>query len=177
MSPAYQNRHGRKPGRGLRPWLLVPKFIAVAMYLGGLAAVGAILLAGGERGREQWAAVFEHVALVFDWIIIPGISAAVALGIGLVLLHGRVMLRMRWLQAKIALAAVCIPPLHFFGHETMEHVEHELRAGEPDGPTGLIDAFVLIVGAAIVFGLVMMWLGRYKPRLGQRPKAVKKPGA
>ncbi len=162
------NKHGRKPGRGLRPWLLISKLIGVAMYVGGLAAVTTILLAGGERTAAQWADVMADVARVFDWVIIPGISTAVALGVGLVLMHGKVMLRMRWLQAKLGLAVVCIPTLHILGHETMEQIEEVVRIGEPHTPHGLIEKFVVIVIAGLVFGLLMLWLGRHKPRLGQR---------
>ena len=43
-----QNIYGRKWGRGMRPWLLIPKYICVALILGGLGAVVTVLAGGGS---------------------------------------------------------------------------------------------------------------------------------
>lgn len=39
MPQFYQNIHGRRPGRGLRPWLLIPKVLAVGLLWGSLVSV------------------------------------------------------------------------------------------------------------------------------------------
>ena len=74
-SPPYTNIFGRKPGRGVRPWLLIPKVIAVATFVGGYVATivsgeividrdehtGALpgsLLRGARSGHRLWPTTF-----------------------------------------------------------------------------------------------------------------------
>lgn len=167
----FANVHGRKPGRGLRPWLLVPKVAAVGVLIGSLAAsvviaqfVAARMAAGVETTLPMWSV--DLLRAVFVQLVVPATAAAIVLGVGLLLMHGpRLMLRQRWLQVKLTLLAVAAP----VGHGTMvallEHVRDAAEAGSTD--TATLHRFSIMASLVLAGVIVLTALGRHKPRLGQ----------
>ena len=144
------NVHGRKWGRGLRPFVLVPKVLAVGGLFGGAVAVG-VLWARGE---------VEPAAAVVRWVVIPATIVASVCGAALMVLAGAgVMWRQRWLRVKLALLAVGVPATHVW----LASQVHATRAGRP-GAAGWGAAGLGVVIAGVV---VVVVLGRVKPRLGQ----------
>ncbi len=67
------NQFGRKGGRGLRPWLLLPKMLAVGLYLGGLAAATLLRWARPED--------VETTHLLFRRLILPALWLALIFGV------------------------------------------------------------------------------------------------
>jgi hypothetical protein len=151
---ARQNVYGRRGGRGLRPWLLIPKVIAVAMLLGGLAAVLVTLSGGGDVASVQ---------RLFLLLVIPGSTLAILLGVALTLDAGwRVMLRQRWLVAKLVIGALGLPAVHVWAKLSLDAWEA--------GNHAAADRLLAASAAALVVTLALLILGRLKPRLG-RPAA------
>lgn len=134
MPKTFANIHGRRQTRGLRPYLLIPKVLCVAGYFGGLLT----MLVSTDASR------------IHRLIVLPSLIGAGLLGALLLALHGPILLRMRWLQVKLA-AAVGLG----LGHAWY------LQGGGTGPVIGLL------VGAGVV-----VWLGRHKPRLGQRIATV-----
>lgn len=152
MSETYINRHGRKPGRGLRPWLLIPKVLAVCCYFGSLVSMLAVWFAMPRSSAPP----IQPMLLIDNYITIPSLLIAMLLGLALAIHHGPVLLRMRWLQFKILLA-VSLLFIHF-------RLEMSFLSRTPLKP------LILAVAAA----MLIIWLGRHKPRLGQNIAAQKK---
>lgn len=154
---AYANRWGRRPGRGLRPWLLIPKLVSVAVCFGGLVAALVVRLVRPDD--------VELAGTLFKLVIVPALLVAMLLGAALVWHHGPVLLRMRWLQLKLALVVVGVPGLHLFLASRL----HGLRQAPVGSPAHAASAtqFTIGLGVALAWALVLIFLGRHKPRLGQ----------
>ena len=73
---------------------------------------------------------------------------------------------------KVALLVVTLPALHLIARSTFTGIRTEVENphGSPEGPTGLMEFFTTLVVVTIVVLLVALWLARFKPRLGQRPR-------
>jgi hypothetical protein len=161
----YVNVHGRRPTRGLRPWLLIPKVLAVGAVLGMMLAMILATNAAhdfAQAGQGEGAA--EYLWLVrrlFHLFIERGIGIAALLGILLFLQHRAVFLRQRWWQAKMA-ALACSGALSLWLAPRMG----ELNPASTPGAWKLVAA-----GQWGLIGLTIcvIVLGRLKPRLGQRP--------
>lgn len=75
MGNGFVNRYGRRGGRGVRPWILLPKVLCVSVYLGTLASIIAILAAtdftslAPEDPKRLW--VIDLLAKLFRWLIVP----------------------------------------------------------------------------------------------------------
>lgn len=91
----HRNRHGRKPGRGLRPWLLIPKILSVAVVLGAFVAVAVLMHTRTAQNLEQWIALIDMVITLFRYVIVPGVISILLFGLLLLIQHRRVFLRMR----------------------------------------------------------------------------------
>ena len=120
------NRFGRQGGRGLRPWILLPKVIFVGLYLGSLAAAlfgwtssgfGALNKADPRR---LW--LLQQLSHLMLYVVVPCLLLALALGVALLLQHQRVLLRMRWLLVKLASLAILIPSAHLFARSRLTHL-------------------------------------------------------
>jgi hypothetical protein len=181
-SPPFVNVHGRKPGRGPRPWLLLPKVAAVGVLIGSLAAsvviaqfVAARMAAGVEPTLPMWCV--DLLRTVFLWLVVPATVAAILLGIALTWMHGpAVMLRQRWLQVKLLLLAVAAP----VGHVTMVTLLGQARAAAEAGAADAasLHRFSLMAGVVLSGVIVLMVLGRHKPRLGRnQARTLHKTGA
>ncbi|MCC5828148.1 MAG: hypothetical protein JJU36_01750 [Phycisphaeraceae bacterium] len=116
MAQSYTNRFGRKGGRGLRPWFLLPKVVTVAVFLGAMAAVVVLCLTPGKSpepadrpaggaaivatdaasGGHGGVAIgqrnlieadrLQQVSALYRWLIIPASTLAMILGVILLVL-------------------------------------------------------------------------------------------
>jgi uncharacterized membrane protein len=175
----YVNKHGRRPGRGLRPWLLLPKLLAVSVFLGGLVAALALWLEGGwhrlDKADPARLALVERVSRLFICVIVPALLAAMTLGLALLLHHGRIMLRLRWLQVKLVLVAIGVPTMHHFMSDRLGQLRR--AATEQVWNTAAADHFTWGLVGLIAWTACLVALGRLKPRLGQNWSRSFKPEA
>lgn len=164
------NIHGRRAGRGLRPWLLVPKVLAVGCLFGGL--VSALLLLTVARPSPQDTAAWAHwlnvISILFRYLVVPASLAVVSFGLLLTLQAPRILLAQRWLQVKLLLLVTTLPPLHFLARYRF----HQLRQADPaltppsSAPQPTCGVLACVITAVIVVA-ILVTLSRVKPRLGQ----------
>lgn len=169
MQTKRDNRHRRKAGRGVRPWLLLPKVIAVAICLGGWTATLAVCFlalgkakATGEGVSDDLLAVM-HVLIVY--ITVPALLAAIVFGLLLFLQHPRSFLRMRWLWVKLVILAVGVPTAHLLMYHRFQAVR--LEAESTTAQWSALRHFTLGLAWVLAGTIVVVLLGRLKPRLGQ----------
>jgi hypothetical protein len=167
-TPEYENIYGRKGGRGWRPYLLIPKFLFVASFWGGVLTLLVVgFLGPAPKTAADWSREAEFIRNTYHGVIIPAISATLIAGAALASAHLRVFLRMRWLQVKLILIAIFIPAFHLFT------ASRSLALRDAIGHGDLLSARHLrgqLFGGAIAtlaFAFAMILLGRLKPRLGQ----------
>ena len=110
----YVNKFGRKGGRGLRPWLLIPKVLGVGVYFGGTVAATSLAFVTQPRTVGEHRALAEVIGSIFLFAAVPGLIVAIVCGVGLLIQHGRPFLRLRWLQVKLAVLLATIPALHLW---------------------------------------------------------------
>lgn len=166
---AYENKLGRRPGRGLRPWLLIPKVLSVGALFGGFLAVSILLHSSDPQTHEQWAELVETVGLLFRRLIVPAVLCVLLFGVLLLIQHFRVFLTMRWVRVKLTLLLLSLPPLHLTGRWLIDHARRALADGQLDEVARLMDRFTFTADLALLaVGLVIV-IGRHKPRLGQPP--------
>ncbi len=163
---AVPNIHGRKPSRGLRPWLLVPKVLSVAALLGGLGALTAIAATSRPTTPGQWRLLEAALTHIYRGVVLPGVLGALVFGLLLLWHHGPgLMLRQRWLQVKLALAAPIILFLHLESRGLILALRHQIASGTPQSTTLHHLAWVSGIGLGLL--VLVLILGRIKPRLGQ----------
>jgi uncharacterized membrane protein len=163
------NVHGRRGGRGLRPYFIVLKLICVAGFLGGLMALLAAMLAGPRpTSTADWQQRADLIGRTFRWIIVPGVTGAEIVGILLLSSIWRTLIRMRWFVVKIVLVVVGMPGLHLFMSGRSEKLQALLSASAEPALAAEVHGH-LLAGAVFALGLgvVLLILGRIKPRLGQ----------
>jgi len=160
MAAAFVNRFGRRPGRGIRPWLLLPKVIAVMLYAGGLASLLVLWTGGLSPGLARRLALCT---------IVPGAACANVLGLVLLLQHPRVFLRMRWLVVKLISLAVIMPASHLFLATRLAIIRGAAESGMPADDAAAQFTCGLVVALAGAVWIIV--LGRLKPRFGQNPAA------
>ena len=165
MAVGVQNIYGRRWGRGLRPWLILPKYVCVSLFIGGLGAAGVVLTSPSEGPTAVYHA--ELFGRLFTRAIVPGLVGAIVLGILLLLIHPWAFFRMRWFQLKLALIAVGVPGLHLYMRGRSLAWKAALRAGDFAAADGIRRELLAGLGVAVIFGVVIAILGRIKPRLGQ----------
>ncbi|MFP4145334.1 MAG: hypothetical protein ACLFV3_09335 [Phycisphaeraceae bacterium] len=166
----YRNIHGRKQTRGWRPVLLIGKVLSYILLMGGLACV-VVLLSGSNADLLPPPRLLHQLRQLYAFIIIPGSTAAILFGILLVIEAGpRVMLRLRWLQVKLAMVFLGLPALHLVSawqiHRWKEYAE-DLQApalGLTPLPTKILFWTSL---AGLAWLVLIVILGRIKPRLRQ----------
>ena len=169
MGTLYTNQHGRRPTRGIRPWLFIPKLVSVAVFIGSLAAANFIWFTSRWTELDQadprrlWT-----VNLIGDMmrlLTVPALLLAIAFGIALLLQHPRTFLRLRWVRFKLACLLVIIPASHFFLSSRLALLRsaagsaHDGTAAATQFGLGLIVALISFVGIVVT--------ARLKPRLGQ----------
>ncbi|HSW46592.1 MAG TPA: hypothetical protein VLM89_13590, partial [Phycisphaerae bacterium] len=165
----YVNVHGRKGGRGSRPYFLVFKLVCVAGFLGGLMALLAVTAGRPVPvSQAQWQERADLISRVFRWVIIPGVTGAEIAGVILLVSIWRALIRMRWFVVKIILVLVCMPAFHLILSTRSERLQAIVAAGTDLPAAAEIHSQMLAGSAtALVVGLVLLILGRIKPRLGQ----------
>ncbi len=156
----YRNIHGRKWGRGLRPWLLIPKYLCVAVALGGIVAAGTLMHEAQSSTVEQRRAIFGLVGRLFTRQVVPGLLGAAVFGLALLLQHPRELLRMRWLRLKLVLLLVGIPLAHVMQSSALAQLRRV-----PDSST---ERFVSGLAGTVLLVVIVIILGRLKLRLRQR---------
>lgn len=171
------NQFGRRGGRGLRPWLLLPKVLAVGVYMGVLASILVIWATSGWTSldkadpRRIW--LIEQTGTLVRWVLVPSLLAAIIPGAGLLLQHPGTFLRLRWMQVKLAGLLVLTPVAHLFLSSRLGMLREAFHSGIANDAA----ARQFTVGLAIAlagFALIMV-LGRLKPRLGQNWARTYKP--
>jgi uncharacterized membrane protein len=170
---AKENGFGRKGGRGVRPWLLIPKVIAVAIYVGGLATVLGLWIVSdfasiplGDPRREL---VLRVVSRLMVFVVVAALLIAIALGIALFLQHPRIFARSRWFQVKAALIAFVIPVSHFYCRWCFTRLAHVTDAAINASLARQLTAGLIF---ALVGSCVIDIIGRLKPRCGQNPASL-----
>lgn len=165
----YVNVFGRRPGRGIRPWLLIPKVLAVAVYLGGLAAATFIWISGGytalPAGDPRRAWLLDLVGQLMVLLVVPALLAALTLGALLFLQYPGTFLRMRWIRTKLLTLLILIPAGHFWCRAQTQ----VLRDGQATAERQMIAANRLSTGmsATLAGSVFVVAIGRLKPRFGQ----------
>jgi hypothetical protein len=161
------NRFGRNGGRGVRPWLLIPKIIGVAIYVGGLATVLGLWILSDFRSLElldpRRRLVIDLVSRLMIFVVVPGLLVALIFGIALLLQLPRQFLRMRWLQVKLISLAVLIPAGHLFCSSRLAMLRD---ATDRTMSESLARQFTLGLALSLAGSIWVMILGRLKPRLG-----------
>ncbi len=166
----YRNIHGRRGGRGLRPWLLSIKLLAVAAMFGGLCGSLVVCQLGLSwfatlPGGEALTRTAPLLRAMYLYLIVPALLAAILAGVGLLTLHARTLLRQRWLQVKLAILVVLVPIGHMVMSAQLAAVRQTAAQGLRD-PAPLASFRNGVIMLIVAFGLVIL-LGRLKPRLGQ----------
>ena len=147
----------RRGGRGLRPWILMPKVICVCVALGSLVTGVALWLTEPSPGS---AGLMEIEHRIFSQIMVPAILGAIFFGLLLFLQHPRVFFRLRWLQIKLVVVAIFLPVVHVW-------VSSQLLKLSNLDTKGNNATFVTWLYIAVITLLLLIVLGRQKPRLGQ----------
>jgi len=165
----YGNIYGRKGGRGGRPYFIVIKLICVTGFLGGLMTLLTLMLVGpSPASRQEWQARTDLISTAFRWIIIPGVTGAEIAGLILLASVWRILIRMRWLMVKAVLILVCMPSFHLLLSSRSENLHAMVSAGADLPAAAAIHAQMLAgSAAALAVGIIILILGRIKPRLGQ----------
>lgn len=169
---AYKNKHGRRPGRGLRPWLLIPKVLSVGALLGGFLAASVLLHTNNPTTHSQWETLISTVSTLFLRLIVPAVLCVVLFGVLLFFQHPKVFLKTRWFQVKTALLILLLPPLHLTGRGLIHKARHALSADDLDRVAELMSYFTITADLAVLALVIVVVIGRLKPRLGQRPKTL-----
>jgi uncharacterized membrane protein len=164
------NKHGRKGGRGIRPWLLLPKVIAFCIYLGGLTTVLVLWVASDfkslDLGDPRRKLILDQVSRLMVFLVVPALLVTIILGVSLMMQYPKQFLRTRWLRVKLISLAVLIPASHFYCETRFVR----LRVA-PDELTSDRLATQLTIGfvIALIGSAWVVMLGRLKPRLGKSP--------
>ena len=174
----YVNIHGRRGGRGVRPWILLPKLVSVAVFVGAYfsATVLWYYFRLGGAGDAVWPV--RAVSFLFRQVIVPSLLSTLILGIVLLLQHPKVFIRRRWLQVKLVIVMV-LPAIHFAARRSFATVKAALLDSQSDVSPADLEAasvtFSICLAGGLSGALILIVLGRLKPRLGQqhKPPAVK----
>jgi uncharacterized membrane protein len=170
MGEPYPNKFGRKGGRGIRPWLLVPKIFGIVVYVGGFCAVLAVWRSSDFTSLAmedpRRALVLHQISQLLVFLIVPAATTAIVFGVLLLLQHPAVFLRLRWMQVKLIALLIVIPSCHFYARAQYTHLKMTADKQISDAAAG---RFELAIIAAIAGSAVVIILGRIKPRLGQNP--------
>lgn len=171
MSSSQTHRVIRKPGRGFRPYLLIPKVLAVGVYFGSMFSAAVLwLLWIGCKPLEEIDAqqMMQHILTVRTLIVmiaVPALVTTLVLGVLLWLEHPKTFLRLRWIRVKLLLLALGVPGFHVFMASRLHLFRLALESGNMDqslkGQLSL--GFILL----LVWSALIIWLGRHKPRLWQ----------
>ena len=171
MTRSQKNQTHRKAGRGIRPFLLIPKVLAMALYFGSIAS-SAILwyvwIGCHDTKTLQIPILLTQVQtlrLLIVFIAVPALVMTLAMGLLLLLQHPKTFFKLRWLQVKLTLLMTGIPVFHAFMASRLHHFREALESGTISAPlqAQLSLGFALL----LTWSILIIWLGRHKPRLWQ----------
>lgn len=115
------------------------------------------------------------VSLVFRGVIIPSLIATLLFGLLLFAQHPKVFITRRWLQAKLVIAVALIGT-HTIARGTFQSIKAVVLDASWPGDTAEIEAKCARFSVCLILGLIgavlLVLLGRLKPRLGQQSKPL-----
>ncbi len=135
----------------------MPKLICVCVAFGALVT-GLTLWVTDPLPRADGLLEIEH--RIFSQIMVPAIIGAIFFGLMLLLQHPRIFVRLRWLQIKLAVVAIFLPVVHVWVSSQL------LLLSSPDAK-GDSATFVAWLYITVITLVLLIVLGRQKPRLGQ----------
>ncbi|MCY2951306.1 MAG: hypothetical protein NTU53_04925 [Planctomycetota bacterium] len=169
MPPTPTNRFGRRPGRGRRPFILLPKLIALALFVGSLASLLIIWFGSAftslPPADPRRLLLLRLISLLVRFLTIPALLAALLFGLALFLQHPRQFIRMRWLIVKLATLAILMPAAHLFLYTRMELLRDAFAHHTTNPPAE--SQFAYGFATVLAISIFVVILGRLKPRLGQ----------
>ncbi len=168
----HKNKHGRRPGRGIRPWLLIPKILSIGALFGGFLAAAVLLHADAPQTHTQWTDLIATISTLFLRLIVPAVMCVILFGVLLFLQHPKTFLKMRWFRVKVVLLVLTLTPLHLTGRWLIDHARLALESEDLGRVSELMGRFTFTVDMAVLAIVVVIVIGRHKPRLGQRPKTL-----
>jgi hypothetical protein len=129
----------------------------------------ALMLVGPPPASPQeWQVRADLISTAFRWVIIPGVTGAEIAGLLLLMSIWRALLRMRWLMVKAVIVLVCMPSFHLLLSSRSENLHAIVSAGaDLPAAAAIHDQMLAGSAAALAVGIVILILGRIKPRLGQ----------
>jgi uncharacterized membrane protein len=149
--------------------LLVPKILGFVVYVGGFCGVLALWVSSDfttlQLDDPRRALVLHQVSSILVFLIVPAATTTIVFGVLLLLQHPMVFLRMRWLQVKLLALLIVIPSCHFYARSQYTQIKTTADKQLSDAAAARFEAAVV---AAIAGSGVVIFLGRIKPRLGQR---------
>jgi hypothetical protein len=171
MAEPYPNLHGRKGSRGIRPWLLIPKVLAVGAYFGGLLAAIALWLIACSLARDtanlrDVVVILHLVGWLFEFLIVPSLLASILLGVLLFVQHPGPFARLRWWQAKMVTLVLGVPLAHLYLSSRLPVLREETAAAD-EWNAALATRITWVLAATLLVSVWVIVLGRLKPRLGQ----------
>ncbi len=163
---------GRKRGRGLRPWLIQLKLAGLGLFFGGDAALVAIGSIGPRpTDAATWDFLREVMRAVFWPCVFGGLVVTIVAGIALFSHHPGVFARTRWFRLKFVLLLVCVPALHLAARGRVTALYAAIDAGDLTALPPLQDQVTTAFAVAFVVMAGIAVIGKFKPRLGERPGA------
>lgn len=154
---------------GARRWLIAAKLIAVALYVGGLAAVTFIWVGGDYNaipiGDPRRAWLINLVGRVMVFFVVPVLILAMLLGVALLLRSPATFLRMRWLRVKLVMLLVLIPSGHFWCRAQTLKLRDAAAPAKVHAAAARGLSYGLV--GTLVGSVAVIVIGRIKPRFGQ----------
>lgn len=164
------NKYGRNGGRGIRPWLLIPKIIGVMVYVGGLATVLGLWVASDFKSLDlhdpRRQLVLDQVSRLMVFLVVPALILALLMGFALLMQFPKMFIRTRWWQVKFLALAIVIPSAHFYCRAKFTGMKGAIDKTTSDVLAG---EFTIGMSAALAGSIGVVILSRLKPRLGQNP--------
>lgn len=159
----------RVAGRGIRPWLLAPKLLGVAVFLGGLIALACycLLIEPPIADQAAWVIIRRSIAAIFWPCMFGGLALTLLAGLALFMQMPGIFRRQRWLKIKLVALAVLIPACHLWARSHIMAFDAALAEGRLGDllPHLRMTGAIFAVSAGLFFGIVV--IGRVKPRFGQ----------
>lgn len=175
-APAVRARPRKSPpptrrvaGRGIRPWLIAPKLLGVAVFLGGLIALACycLLIEAPVEDPAAWIIIRRSIAAIFWPCVFGGLVLTVLAGAALLMQMPRIFWRQRWFRVKVIALIVIIPACHLWARSHMLAFDAALADGRLDSlPDHLRMLGVIFAITAVLFFAVTV-IGRIKPRFSQ----------
>jgi hypothetical protein len=153
-----------------RHGLLLGKLVFVSLYVGGLATVAVIWLTSrawllpAADPRRRW--VLDLVGLLMVRFVVPCLLVVLLLGIALLLRSPRSYLGLRWVQVKLLALLIMIPTAHLYCRSRILILRDPARTPQVHVAAGRQLAGGIL--ATLAGSVVIVTVGRLKPRLGQR---------